>query len=507
MGSDAWNRFWFAPADPITLGLMRLLVGSMLVYTHLVWGIDFESFVGDAGWNGEQLVREYQSGSLAPSFWWYVEPGWYHVVHWVSILVLALFTIGFATRITSVLSMIVVVSYSYKAVLSNYGLDQINSILTFYLCIGPSGAALSVDRMISNRRRAGSWFAATPREKSAFTTMALRLVQLHFCVIYTYAGLSKLQGNAWWNGEAVWMAFANSEYQTIDMTWIAWYPWISDLMTHTTIIWEVSFWALVWTRLRPAVLVIGAALHIGIGAAMGMWTFGLIMIYGHLAFWPAESTLSLIHYLRIVPRAALSLCLAPLVRKNTVGGPAPALVSPVSVAGSRRENRRARQTGRSGVLRSGTMSGQPPTPGTKILIVGRSPSILRTAGDYFARHGYESFAASTIQSSIELAEVHNPEVILLIGRGIRARATAEFCQACLSDENQQLYLILSKAQVERLADILDDTRIHVFVGGARLGKIRHAIEAREKHVAVATAPRETNTFGNYQRGSVNLKPR
>ena len=33
---DGWNRFWFTPTDPATLGLIRILAGSMLFYTHLI---------------------------------------------------------------------------------------------------------------------------------------------------------------------------------------------------------------------------------------------------------------------------------------------------------------------------------------------------------------------------------------------------------------------------------------------------------------------------------------
>ena len=40
---DAWNRFWFRPADPLVLGVLRVLVGSMLFYSHLVWTLDLET--------------------------------------------------------------------------------------------------------------------------------------------------------------------------------------------------------------------------------------------------------------------------------------------------------------------------------------------------------------------------------------------------------------------------------------------------------------------------------
>ena len=66
------------------------------------------------------------------------------------------------------------------------------------------------------------------------------------CVIYFFAGVSKLQGEAWWNGEAMWRAFANLEYQSIDMTWLAWHPWLLDFVTHVSVLWELSFCALIW---------------------------------------------------------------------------------------------------------------------------------------------------------------------------------------------------------------------------------------------------------------------
>jgi hypothetical protein len=87
----------------------------------------------------------------------------------------------------------------------------------------------------------------------------------------------------------MWLAFANREYQSFDMTWLAWYPWMVNVMTHVTIVWELSFAALIWNRwCRPVVLIGAVALHLGIGALLGMWTFGLIMLVGCSAFLPPE---------------------------------------------------------------------------------------------------------------------------------------------------------------------------------------------------------------------------
>jgi hypothetical protein len=291
-----WREFWFNPADPMPLAVMRILFGGMLFYTHLVWGFNLEGFFGPNGWQGEALVRTVQQGQLAWSFWWWVPDGLRMTVHVISLGVLLLFMFGALTPVTSILAYVITVSYSYRAPLANYGLDQINAIAALYLAIGPSGAALSVDRLwrryrlASTSLRAGMAPVAPPVRWSSRANVALRLMQVHLCVIYIFACQSKLQGESWWNGQAIWQAVSNLEYQSVDLTWLAWYPWLVNLLTHATIIWEMTFWALVWRPLcRPLVLLIGVAIHLGIGAFMGMWTFGLAMIFLYVAFVPAST--------------------------------------------------------------------------------------------------------------------------------------------------------------------------------------------------------------------------
>ena len=278
-----WNEFWFTPADPTLLGLLRILTGLMLLYTHAVWGLVLDDFFGPAGWLSPELVRAIQQDQYAYSFWWLVPAGGMWPAYGVSMAILAMFTVGLWTRLTSVLSLGVVISYAHRAPEAMFGLDQINAILTLYLAIGPSGHALSIDRFLAVRRSGTS----APPLPSAGANLALRLINVHMCVIYLFAGLSKLQGEAWWTGEAMWQALANMEYQTADMTWLAWHPWLLNLLTHVCVFWEVSFCMLIWRpRLRPLMLAGAVVLHVGIGACLGMWTFALIMLVGCASFLP-----------------------------------------------------------------------------------------------------------------------------------------------------------------------------------------------------------------------------
>ncbi len=285
--SEGWDAFWFRPADPTLLGVIRILTGLMLVYTHAVWGLVLPDFFGETSWLNEPLVRAISTGAYRYSFWWLVPQGMIWPAHALSMVILVMFTVGFRSRITSVLSFLITVSYAYRAPAATFGLDQINAMLSLYLSIGPSGAALSVDRWLARRR--GQVIGDRP-EPSASANLALRLINVHMCVIYLFAGISKLQGEAWWNGEAMWRAFANYEYQTFDMTWMAWHPWLINLATHITIVWEISFVSLIWRpRWKPIVLLGGVVMHLGIGLCLGMWTFGLIMLVGCSSFLPTDA--------------------------------------------------------------------------------------------------------------------------------------------------------------------------------------------------------------------------
>jgi hypothetical protein len=285
--AGGWNRFWFTPADPTLLGLIRVLTGLMLLYTHAVWGLALGDFFGAEPWLSESLVRSIQSEQYAYSFWWLVPARWAWRVHAVSLALLALFTIGYKTRLTSVLALVVAISYAHRVPEALFGLDQVNVLLTFYLAVGGSGQALSVDRWLSSRRRGRP---APPPAPSVAVNLGLRLINVHMCVIYLFAGISKLQGEAWWDGQAMWGAFANLEYQSADMTWLARHPRLIELATHLCVLWEMTFCFLVWKpRWRPLVLAGAVALHVGIGACLGMWTFGLIMLVGCASFLPDEA--------------------------------------------------------------------------------------------------------------------------------------------------------------------------------------------------------------------------
>jgi hypothetical protein len=239
--------------------------------------------------------------------------------HIGALVVFALLTIGLFTRVVSIIAWLFTVSYAHRVMpAALFGLDDINAMLAMYLMIGPSGAAYSVDSwLLSRQGRAGESSAgegsvareAEPRGQwglrqslgtrgapSISANIAVRLIQLHLCIIYLFSGLGKAMGESWWDGSAMWLAVANYEYQSIDLTWLASSPELLSLFAHVTVAWELSYAALVWPRLtRPLVVAMAVPIHLGIALFLGMMTFGLAMIIANLAFvspWVVRSALN-----------------------------------------------------------------------------------------------------------------------------------------------------------------------------------------------------------------------
>lgn len=261
-------------------------------------------------WNNE-AKRAYRLGHPLFSIWFHVtDPTSMAIAHSVIIVIMVLFTIGMYTRVTSVLTWLAAISYIHRSQQVLFGMDTMMNILLIYMMIGPSGAALSVDRLLqryraarSGLRRHGKLDVATQAylEKPPATMaagLAIRLIQVHFCIIYMASGLSKLKGMSWWSTTAFWDTMINPEFTLVQYHWYEWivhqvvaYRPLFALIAAGGVIYtlalEISLPFLVWTRLRPYVVIGGFILHFGIAAMMGLIMFGLFMMTLLLGYLPA----------------------------------------------------------------------------------------------------------------------------------------------------------------------------------------------------------------------------
>jgi hypothetical protein len=212
----------------------------------------------------------------------------------------------------SVLTWLAAMSYLNRNPQILFGQDTMMNILLIYLMIANCGAALSVDRWLACRRarklsleKSGTIDAATAAYLAApmpspSAGLAQRMLQVHFCFIYMAAGLSKLKGSAWWNHNAFWDTLINPEFTMVH------FQWYENILRQTaasrpvfamiaatgvwfTLVLEIALPFLVWTRLRPYVIIMGFMLHAGVGVFMGLLIFSLLMMTMLVSFIPGTA--------------------------------------------------------------------------------------------------------------------------------------------------------------------------------------------------------------------------
>jgi predicted DCC family thiol-disulfide oxidoreductase YuxK len=304
-----WDAFFFTPADPTALGLIRVATGLLAFWSLLVLGLDLHDYFGPDGWAEPSAIRAAQR-PLAWSFWFLVPDGGLRLAWVACLVVLALYTLGLFSRWTAVAAWVIVVSTVRRVPVALYGFDQVISPLALYLAVtGSSGQAVSLDRFLRRWRQARR-AAAAPAASSASASagrrvapeepgeprptvsanLALRLIQLHLVVIYGMAGMGKLQGPSWWNGMALWGTMTAGEFVVFDFTPMARWPWLINFLTHLSLALELLYPILVWIRMtRPMMLAGMAALHLGIAVmSPGLTEFTLAMLAANLAFVPGS---------------------------------------------------------------------------------------------------------------------------------------------------------------------------------------------------------------------------
>jgi hypothetical protein len=296
------EQFFFRPLRAETLAVMRIATGAMVAYIHAIWMLDLNAFVGPhALIDNETWVALHRSQS--PDFkWTYLAATESMLVmrlHFLAAIGVGLaMSVGCLTRLACLAAWGLTLMTVHRFTGLLFGLDQITVMLSMYLCISRCGAAYSVDAWIAQgdvkwgdrpawRTWATGLSAKTiPRVKECWSNrLATRLMQLHLCIIYVFGGIGKMRGETWWDGSAMWYSVAAYEYQSLDMTWMGRFPWLTSIATHITVFWELWYCALVWPRWsRPWTLGIACVVHGGIAVFLGMVTFGSMMIVANLAF-------------------------------------------------------------------------------------------------------------------------------------------------------------------------------------------------------------------------------
>lgn len=163
------------------------------------------------------------------------------------------------------------------------GNNIIHLMLIYALLLEPSPQVVSANTWLQQIRYALS-----------NATVVVGRVQI--CFIYLVAGLTKVTGDTWQQGTALFYTLNVTEYMI---------PWVADLMTrhyylsvvgsYATLLFQLSFPWLVWFRqTRYVVLAGGTFLHLQISFVMGLLMFGFAMMVCYTLFTPEARSAALV---------------------------------------------------------------------------------------------------------------------------------------------------------------------------------------------------------------------
>jgi hypothetical protein len=285
--ADAWSRFWFTPADPLPLGVVRIVTGLTALAWLVSLGNSTDAFFGLGGWFDRQAYADAAALPQGPPrpFGWSAlfllgdRPAALRAAYGVAVGVVALFTLGVLPRLTAPLTWLAVASFGENPVAEADDLAVLG-ILSFYLAVGYGLTGLRGTGPLARRLlgpvTAGPLWRPPGERPSLGANLALRLLQVHIAVVVVTSGLHKLQFGDWWAGVALWYQL----HPPLETTLAAARAHAGDavgylrtlsLAAYVALAWQIAFPAFAWRRGARWLLLGGGAA----GATASVWLYGM----------------------------------------------------------------------------------------------------------------------------------------------------------------------------------------------------------------------------------------
>jgi len=281
---DMWMRFWFTPAGPWPLALVRILGGLVALALWASYAWDLETWFGPQGMISPALLAAWRSPWAASLFDGVTSPTALWLGYTAGGLVLLALTIGLATPLTTPLGALAFTTLLHRGPMLAGPADDVTAVILWCLAIGRAGDGLSVDRLI------GAWRGRAESGATLRTRIALGLLRVHASVIAAAAALAQLRGDVWWNGTAAWWLTARVESRLVDLTgpFLA-SEYLMNLVTHALVGFEILFAAGLWfSTARRVVAPLGIVAWPLVGAVAGEPLWGLALAVLAVGCLPSE---------------------------------------------------------------------------------------------------------------------------------------------------------------------------------------------------------------------------
>jgi hypothetical protein len=261
----------------VTRMILGFIVASQLVVNwpdrHYTWG------------DGAAWTDAVRSGKSWPGFlgaFQQLDGIGFDALYLVTIVFGTLMMVGFYTRLTTAMSLLLWMSLYVANPFVGSGGDAVLRMVMLYLVFTSAGRRWSVDAWLEGRRGTPRPLVTVPDWWSTtLHNLGMILIVHQVVMVYVGSALWKVQGALWKNGTAVYYPLQTDAYSP-------WHDLLRPAYALGPVIHGATFLAIVVQLFFPVLLIyrptrlIGLVLitgmHLGIGIFMGIMYFSLVMI-------------------------------------------------------------------------------------------------------------------------------------------------------------------------------------------------------------------------------------
>lgn len=239
-----WNAFWLAPAAVAPLAVARIGLGLCMFWAYVLYAPFIEQLFGPESlgayfFGPDFLIRQYT---------------W--LIFSLTLVFAFFFAVGFITPISGVGLIVTHLAFIEPSHFFSWGWTPTVPAFLWYLSLGPSAKAYSVDAWIARR-----WLKRPYSEYAS--AWSLRLIQIHIVAIYIGASWHRVDDSAWQRGEMVFDAVAYAYFSRFPN--VDWHLFRPVLEVLNYVVWGLEL-------LAPLGLVLK---HTRLWFAVGLWLMHL----------------------------------------------------------------------------------------------------------------------------------------------------------------------------------------------------------------------------------------
>ncbi|MCC7230920.1 MAG: HTTM domain-containing protein [Fimbriimonadaceae bacterium] len=296
------DEYWFGHGSPVTLGVIRMVIGFFAFTNLLMVSIDFDAWFTERGFV-PQAFAKIKMPNLSPNstlfgmpihlpfdeiprinlLWGVTDTRVTIAVYVLTILAALLTMLGLWTRAATIFLAVGTASIHLRNGMIVHGGDSVMRVMCLYLAIAPSGAACSLDRLI------GLWKGKIAPEIPKISMWSQRLIAYNIALVYFTTFWHKMRGDFWRNGTATWYPARLHEFDRFYVPSFFSNPPMIYLTTYGTLIVELALGTLVFYRpLRKWVLLSGLVMHTYIEYSMNIPLFAFIICSCYVSFYDGE---------------------------------------------------------------------------------------------------------------------------------------------------------------------------------------------------------------------------